>query len=53
MLFQLADQLVSGINIRPTYVKVLFHSSPRQLAGEKKAPAIIIKQQYGFPMSTT
>ena len=30
------------------------HSSPRRLAGEeKKVPAIIIKQQFGFPMSTT
>ena len=29
------------------------HSSPRRLAGEKKISAIIIKQQFGFPMSTT
>ena len=27
----------------------LLHSSPRRLAGEKKVPAIIIKQQFGFP----
>ena len=31
----------------------LRHNSPRRLAGEKKVPAIIIKQQFGFPMSTT
>ena len=24
------------------------HSSPRRLAGEKKVPAIIIKQQFGY-----
>ena len=28
------------------------HSSPQQLAGEKKATAIIIKQ-FGFPIRTT
>ena len=31
----------------------MLHSSPRQLAGEKNGQAIIIKQQFGFPMSTT
>ena len=30
-----------------------FHSSPQRLAGEKKITAIIIKQKFGFPMSTT
>ena len=29
------------------------HSSPRRLAGEKNVPAIIIKQQFGFAISTT
>ena len=26
------------------------HSSPQRLAGEKKVSAIIIKQQFGFPI---
>ena len=29
------------------------HSSPQRLAGGKKAAAIIIKQQFGFPIRTT
>ena len=29
------------------------HSSPWRLAGEKKVTAIIIKQQFGFPIRTT
>ena len=29
------------------------HSSPRRWTGEKKMPAIIIKQQFGFAISTT
>ena len=33
---------------RDIYEKHVFHSSPRRLAGEKKATAIIIKQQFGF-----
>ena len=37
----------------PTYSWIILHSSPRRLAGEKKVPAIIIKQQFGFPISTT
>ena len=32
---------------------MMIHSSPRRLAGEKNVTAIIIKQQFGFPMSTT
>ena len=31
----------------------LGHSSPRRLAGEKKMPAIIIEQQFGFSVRTT
>ena len=31
---------------------LILHSSPRRLAGEKKITAIIIKQQFGFPIST-
>ena len=38
---------------RDIYEKHVFHSSPRRLAGEKKATAIIIKQQFGFPIRST
>ena len=37
----------------PTLRSLIQHSSPRRLAGEKKATAIIIKQQFGFPIRTT
>ena len=33
--------------------RVVGHSSLRQLAGEKKWTAIIIKQQFGFAIRTT
>ena len=40
-------------NFRPSLLRLVNHSSPWRLAGEKKVTAIIIKQQSGFPMSTT
>ena len=38
-------------NYDPCRIKV--HTSPLRLSGEKKVTAIIIKQQFGFPISTT
>ena len=35
------------------YYVLTSHSSPRRLPGKKNLTAIIIEQQFGFPISTT
>ena len=46
--YRLQNGMIYGFNLK-VYIDTV-HRSPRQLAGEKKLPAIIINNSLGFPL---